>query len=119
MLAACILSAVDAAGRAVAVEALLDALRAPLEGAIRALDLGADDELPLECPACGTTFPALLDGFALLAAAATPAEALLREIDAIARAYHWREPDILALPVLRRRRYLALVEARAARERAA
>src|SRR5206468_730296 len=36
---------------------------------------------------------------------------LLREVDALARAYGWREPDILALTPWRRDAYLQLVNA--------
>jgi hypothetical protein len=39
---------------------------------------------------------------------------LLLEIDQLARAYHWSEADILAIPAARRRRYLALIDARIA-----
>jgi hypothetical protein len=37
------------------------------------------------------------------------ARQVLREVDQLARAYGWREPDILALSRDRRRAYLGLV----------
>jgi hypothetical protein len=111
MLVDCLEAVTNSAGRPVAAETVLEAIRAPLAQAIRTLDPGADTEVAVACPACGTSFQALLDGFALLAGALTPADALFAEVDVLARAYYWREPDILALPVPRRRRYLALVAA--------
>jgi hypothetical protein len=45
----------------------------------------------------------------LWAAAEAQARRLLLEVDALARAYGWREPDVLALPPARRRAYLELV----------
>jgi hypothetical protein len=111
LLVDCVLAVTDTAGRPVTVETVLEAIRAPLGEAIRALDAGADTEAAVACPACGTNFPALLDGFALVSRSLTPADALFAEVDALARAYHWREPDTLALPVPRRRRYLALLAA--------
>lgn len=111
LLCDCVEEVTDDAGRPVSVEAALEAIRGPLGEAIRALDAGADTEVAIACPACGTSFHALLDGFALVSRSVTPADALFAEVGALARAYHWREPDILALPVPRRRRYLALLAA--------
>jgi hypothetical protein len=34
---------------------------------------------------------------------------LLRDIHELARAYHWREPDVLQLSHARRKQYLALI----------
>lgn len=36
---------------------------------------------------------------------------MLRDVHTLARAYHWSERDILALPLPRRLAYLALLEA--------
>lgn len=40
----------------------------------------------------------------------TRADALLREVHRLARAYHWSERDILSLPLNRRLGYLLLLE---------
>jgi hypothetical protein len=54
--------------------------------------------------------PAVLDGFSLLASGIATGDRLLEEVHSIARAYHWSEAEILALPLPRRRRYLDLLQ---------
>jgi hypothetical protein len=54
----------------------------------------------------------LLDGLTLLSSGASSSSRLYTEVDRLARAYHWSEEAILALPVSRRRSYLELVAAR-------
>lgn len=72
---------------------------------------GADLLLDLRCPACDHGWQAPFDpGAFLWAELAVQARRLLREIHALARAYGWREPDILALSPWRRRYYLELVD---------
>ena len=88
--------------------ALRDAALARLE----ALDPAASVSFALDCPACGHAWTAPLDpGAALWRKVQAAAERLLQEIDLLARAYGWREPDILALSPLRRAAYLQLVQA--------
>jgi hypothetical protein len=111
MLAArCVLRAHDAAGDAVddLPEAALEALAARMDEVAPATDVS----LALRCPSCGTAWEAPLDvaGFVWTELAAQ-ARRLLREVDRLARVYHWSEAEILALPPARRRAYLELAEA--------
>lgn len=75
-------------------------------------ELDPQSELTVEaaCPFCGEQVTALVDGAAILISELTGSDdRLLREVDAIARAYHWSEETILGLDVERRRRYLDLL----------
>jgi hypothetical protein len=73
------------------------------------LDPGASISFALECPDCSTKWDALLNlGTLLWAKVQNSAERLLLDIDALARAYGWTEPDILRLSPLRRAAYLQL-----------
>lgn len=61
------------------------------------------------CPACGQAGQTLLDIASYLwEEIRAQAVRLLREVDVLARAYGWREGDILALSAVRRRAYLEL-----------
>ena len=83
-----------------------------LERAIEALDPAAAVSFALDCPACGHRWSAPVDiGAATWAEVRRGAETLLIEVDALARAYGWREADVLALPPTRRAAYLQLVDA--------
>lgn len=85
---------------------LADAVSQPLS----ALDPQAEITVETACPNCGEPLSALVDAAAVLFAELTAGEdRLLREVDAIARVYHWSEAEILALDVHRRRRYLELL----------
>lgn len=68
-------------------------------------------QMDLSCPACGHAWDEPLDAveffFAELADAARHA---LFDVHRLARAYGWRESDVLALSPWRRRQYLALVD---------
>jgi hypothetical protein len=107
--ARCVTEAVDADGAPVAglSDAALEALSARMDAVAPATDVS----LSLRCPACATAWDAPLDVAAFVwTEVAARARRLLREVDAIARVYHWREAEILALPAARRRAYLALAE---------
>lgn len=87
-------------------------LRAAALAQIEALDPAASVSFDLHCPACDTAWVAPLDpGAVLWRKVQAAAERLLQEIDLLARAYGWREPDILALSPMRRAAYLQLVQA--------
>jgi len=74
------------------------------------LDPGAELWLEATCPACGSTWSVLLDPAAIIVDEVDQhARQVLREVDQLARAYGWREPDILTLSRDRRRAYLGLV----------
>ena len=85
---------------------LADALSGPLAE----LDPQAELTVDAVCPSCGEPLTGLVDAATILFAELTGSdERLLREVDAIARVYHWGEDEILGLDVLRRRRYLELL----------
>lgn len=80
-----------------------------LEAALADADPAADLVLDLTCPACATPFHAPFDAAAFVwAEVAALARRLLREVHALARAYGWREADVLALGAVRRAFYLDL-----------
>lgn len=73
-------------------------------------DPAAEVALALRCPACAHSWSALLDIAAFFwTELAAAARRLLREVDALARAYGWCEGDILALSATRRQAYLELL----------
>lgn len=70
----------------------------------------AEIELELNCSACGHTWTMLFDIVSFFwAEIDARAKRLLREVHALARAYGWREADILSLSTARRNFYLELV----------
>lgn len=89
--------------------ALGEAEIAAVESAMAAADPLADLDLLLTCAACAASVPAALDPAAELAARLTSADRLIADVHALALAYGWTEPDVLALPVPRRARYLTLI----------
>ena len=116
VLAACVLSWKDnsdalSSDRAPAADTWPEDLRAAALAHIEALDPAASVSFDLHCPACDAAWVAPLDpGAVLWRKVQAAAERLLQEIDLLARAYGWREPDILALSPLRRAAYLQLVQ---------
>jgi hypothetical protein len=103
--------------------ALADAAASLLEhGALDAADVESLDRalalcdpmrhltLTAACPECGASGNHVIDlEQQLLRGFAYAQRQLLGEIDALARAYHWREADIVAMPAWRRAYYLARV----------
>jgi hypothetical protein len=79
-----------------------------------ALDPAADIVVSLTCSGCGSGFAASVDlaGF-IVRGIDRVVDSLYRDIDAIASAYGWDEPTILALPADRRRRYVEMIATRA------
>jgi hypothetical protein len=113
---------VEAAGVDEAAQALLERLaldgvrawsaeeRSAIEAALDAADPLAHVTLDLACAHCAHRWPAPLDiGSSLWDEVAARAEQLLDEVHALAGAYGWSEPEILALPPARRRRYIERV----------
>ena len=77
--------------------------------AMAAADPGADVVLDVRCPACEQRWSAPVDIASFLWEEVDAwAAATLNEVDALARAYGWAEPEILALSPARRHRYLEL-----------
>jgi hypothetical protein len=70
----------------------------------------ADVTLAMQCVACGHAWQLLFDiGAFLWSEIEACASRLLAEVDALARAYGWRERDILAMSGIRRAAYLDMV----------
>ncbi len=75
------------------------------------LDPQAEIDFSLACPACGHQWKAWFDiADFLWRKVSVTAQLLLREVDALARTYHWSESQILALSPARRRAYLELIQ---------
>lgn len=73
-------------------------------------DPQADLELALTCPNCAHAWQTPLDPIAFLWSEIDAwAQRILREIHALASAYHWSEQEILALSPQRRQMYLELI----------
>lgn len=107
--ARCILEATWG-GAAVPANELPDELLAALANEMSVRDPQAEVLLDLTCPACGRHWQAIFDIAAFFwAELAAEAKRLLREVDALARAYGWREADILTLNPRRRQAYLEMV----------
>ncbi len=85
-------------------------LRAAVAEGLVAFDRRAETIVHATCPNCGAQAPLLVDAGALVLDRMAGKRRLLREVHIIARAYHWPEADILALPLERRRAYLDLVQ---------
>jgi hypothetical protein len=72
-------------------------------------DPQAEVLLDLRCPACDHAWQALFDIVAFFwAELAAQAKRLLREVHTLARAYGWREADILGMSARRRQFYLEM-----------
>ncbi|HYN19683.1 MAG TPA: phage baseplate protein, partial [Thermoanaerobaculia bacterium] len=75
-------------------------------------DPGAELLLDVGCPACSTQWKELLDVAAFFwAELESRSRRVLSEVHLLARAYNWRESEILALSPRRRRHYLELLGA--------
>lgn len=105
----CVLSVRTPDGEPVRLDHVLPALREPLAEAIPHLDPQADATIRFSCPACGHQGAVLFDAGSFLLARLTNGDSIFAEIHRIARAYHWNEAEILALPVARRQRYLTFI----------
>jgi hypothetical protein len=113
--AACVIALTGGDGQEIVADRMPDGVQAVLEEALRRLDPAAETIVAADCPGCGTRLEGTLDALSLLAGQLGQRGSILVDVDQIARAYHWSEEAILALPTARRRRYLALLDrARAA-----
>lgn len=73
-------------------------------------DPQAEIRLSMSCPDCGHAFTSLFDaGDYLFEETIMRSRQLYREIHLIASHYHWSETEILAMPLLKRKRYLGLL----------
>jgi hypothetical protein len=97
-------------GRELPVPALPDAVIEQVAARLAELDPQADLVIDLECSACGYPWQIVLDIESFLWVKINSlAKRLLREVHVLARAYGWRESDILALGATRRHSYLEMV----------
>ena len=111
LVARCFVSA-DRDGATVPLEALPPAALDAVSVRMEALDPAARIEFAVDCPECTQRWSAPLDPAAILwRLLQSAAEALLLDVDALARAYGWREADVLALSPTRRAAYLQMVSA--------
>ena len=86
--------------------ALRKPFRAKVERAMEAMAPGLSRPIAGQCPSCRAQVQAGLSvAGVVVSELARGAGAVHDEVDLIARAYHWPEPEILALPQYRRRAY--------------
>ena len=70
----------------------------------------AEIELNLQCPACRHCWSSLLDIVSFFwSEVSNQVKRLLAEVHLLARAYGWREADILSMSAARRKAYLDMV----------
>ncbi len=97
-------------GTAVGVDDLPDEVVQQLAARVVECDPLQEILLDMTCPACNQHWQPLLDiGQFLWEEVAAYAKRLLREVHLLARAYGWREEEVLALSARRRQAYLELV----------
>src|SRR5262249_26139255 len=86
-------------------------IRASVARAMAEADPLAEVLADIVCPSCEGAFVADVDlGAFVWAELRVRALRLLREVDALARAYGWSESEVLALSARRRAAYLELAE---------
>lgn len=108
----CVIDAPHAAGTAASEvpDVLPEDVVAALSDILAQADPLADIRFALSCPKCAQESQQPLDVAAFFwGEIVAQARRLLAEVDTLARAYHWREADILALEPRRRQAYLERV----------
>ena len=100
----------DHTGDPVDPASVLPSVRMAMETALQELDPVLDRHTRISCRACGRSLVAEFDAMTVLMNAITSGGDIFRQVDRIARAYHWTEADILSLTAARRQVYLRLVE---------
>jgi len=99
-------------GRSVGIARLPHGLVERVAERMAAGDPWAESLLALQCPACRHEWTVLLDTAVFVwTALRARAQRLLHDVHTLARAYGWREADVLALSARRREAYLELVGA--------
>jgi hypothetical protein len=109
LLARCLMEASTSEGESLQIEQLPEtALQAMVQEMNRA-DSQSNLRINLTCPACGHCWEGLFDIVSFLWAEIDNwAERTLRTVHLLARAYGWREADILAMSPTRRQIYLEM-----------
>jgi hypothetical protein len=101
---------VDRSGESISAAELPSAIVQQLSARLAEMDPQAEIILTPICPACGHSWQVLFDIVTFLwTELSGQARRLLQEVYRLARAYGWREADILAMSPLRRQFYLELV----------
>jgi hypothetical protein len=109
VLSRCVRS-IECAGQSVDAATLAQPFVDQIAALMANLDQQAVIEFDMTCPACGTLFSAQLDpGDYLLRELDQRVEQVLHEVHTLALWYHWSEDAILAMPQVRRNRYLELI----------
>ena len=104
----CIMAA-ESKGMALSIQDLPASVLSTLAEAITEYDPQAEMRLALTCAACGYQWSALFDIVSYFwAELEARARRLLEEVHVLARAYGWREVEILQMSAPRRRLYLEL-----------
>lgn len=108
LLEQCVISS-EVAGISVPTASLPAGVVLAVAAAVAEADPLSFVELQLSCPGCETPFPAVLNIASYLWQEIDAwADRLFIEVDILARAYSWSEPEILALTPQRRRRYVEM-----------
>jgi hypothetical protein len=112
LLARCVLESKGPDGQAVPPDALPATLVAAIDAQMAAADPQAEIRLETACPSCAHVWHPVFDiADYLWQELHAWAKDVLRSVHALARAYGWRQADILALSPTRRRIYLELARA--------
>jgi hypothetical protein len=94
----------------VEVDGLPESVHASLADRMEQVESQADLRLELTCSECESVWSVLLDIASFFwGEISVLAKRLLREVHTLARAYGWREADILAMSAVRRGFYLEIV----------
>lgn len=110
LLERCVLGA-EVDGVTVSVAALGAAIVEALAAEMARRDPQADLQLALTCPACGHSWQAPFDIASFFwSEIVAVAKRLLREVHLLARAYGWREADILTMSAFRRQAYIEMIQ---------
>lgn len=109
LLARCVVQARNPDGDSIQPQSLPAPVVATMAAQMAAADPQTDVRLDLVCPACAHRWQAMFDiAMFLWSELQAWARRTLREVDVLARAYGWRETDVLALSPTRRQIYLEL-----------
>jgi hypothetical protein len=111
-LLACCVTDARCEGKTLSAEELPEDVAQKVVDQIAAIDPQANILLDLTCPECHQRWREVFDIVSFFWTEIDAwARRILREVNVLARAYGWRESDILALSPVRRQIYLAMVQA--------
>jgi len=111
-LLACSIVTAERDGKRVPADQLPAEVASSVAGSLEQHDSGAELLLKLNCPECGHAWCNVLDVASFVwTEIAARARRLLLGVHTLARAYGWREADILTMSEARRAAYLSMVNA--------